>query len=343
MKQNKKVLLTGISGFLGSHTAIQLLEKGYHVTGTVRDLKRADSVKQILVPHTSKIENLHFAEADLMDESIWMELTKEVDYVQHIASPFPRELPKKEEDLILPAKNGTMNILKAASANRVKRVVVTSSIASIVYGKAIDQRNTTYNESHWTNPLNKQDSTPYFRSKTIAEKAAWNFINEDKSGLEMTTVCPSAILGPVLERDFGTSANIVIKALDGSSPALPDIGFDIVDVRSVADLLIRAMELPQAVNQRYIASAGYLKFKEVASILKTSYPERKISSLVLPNFAIRLFALIDKTLKPVLVDLGVERKTDNTKAITELGWNPIGKQEAVLSCAKSVLDLGIVK
>ena len=341
--KDSKVLLTGVSGFLGSHTAIQLLEKGHAVVGTLRDLRRADAIQEIITQHTSHIDQLTLVEADLSDENVWNDLMTGIDYVQHIASPFPRVLPKKEEDLILPAKKGTLSIMQAAAAKGVKRVVITSSSGAIVYGKSKQQRSGQFDESTWTNVANKQDSTPYFRSKTIAEKAAWDFIAQDTSGLELATVCPGAILGPVLEDDFGTSANIVIKTIDGSTPALPNIGFDMVDVRSVADLLIRAMESPQAANQRYVGSAGFLKFKDVARILKEAYPKRKIPSAALPNFAVRWFSNIDKSLKPILIDLGVERKVDNTKARKELNWEPIDNREAVLSCAESVIELGIVK
>ncbi|UZR97933.1 SDR family oxidoreductase [Chondrinema litorale] len=343
MQKQDIVLLTGVTGFLGSHTTIQLLEKGYKVIGTLRKMQRASDMLSVIGTHTANFKNLSFVEADLTDENIWFEITKGVDYIQHVASPFPRVLPKKEEDLILPSKNGTLNILKAAAANGVKRVVLTSSSGAMIYGKSKQQRNSTFDESDWTNIANKKDSTPYFRSKTIAEKAAWDFIEKDTSGLELATVCPGAILGPVLEKDFGTSANIVIKTMDGSSPAIPDIGFDVVDVRSVADLLIRAMELPQAANKRYVGSAGYLKFKEVASIVKQAYPNRKVPSMVIPDFMVKLFANIDKSLKPILIDLSVERKVDNSRAKQELGWNPISNREAVLSCAESVIKQGIVK
>lgn len=343
MEKSSKVLLTGVTGFLGSHTTIQLLEKGYSVLGTLRSMDRVNEIKEVIAQHTSHIDNLTFAQADISQKDVWNDLTKDVKYVQHIASPFPRKLPKHEDDLILPAKNGVLNILKAASANHVKRVVLTSSTGSILYGRDKNNRNGTFNETDWTNVSNRKDTTPYFRSKTIAEKTAWEFIKNDTSNLELATVCPGAILGPVLEKDFGTSANIVIKALDGSSPALPDIGFDMVDVRSVADLLIRAMESPKAANQRFIGTAGYLKFKEVAQILKSEYPNRKVPSKILPNFAVRLFSNIDPSLKPVLLDLGLTRTVDNSKAINELGWNPISTKEAVLSCAKSVFDLGLIK
>jgi len=342
MMKNTKVLLTGISGFVGSHTAIQLLERGYSVTGTLRDIKRATSVKEIIGKHTG-IENLTLAQADLQDETTWNTLTKGVDYIQHIASPFPRELPKNENDLIIPAREGALTILRAASANGVKRVVLTSSSGAIMYGKPKHKRNATFDETHWTDITNIKDTTPYFRSKTIAEKAAWDFIEQDESGLELTTVCPGAILGPVLEDDFGTSANIVIKIMDGSSPALPNIGFDMVDVRSIANLLIRAMELPQAANQRYVGSAGYMKFKDVAQILKSAYPARKIPTSVLPDFFVRLFSNFDQSLKPILIDLNMQRMVDSTKARQELGWDPLSNEEAVLSCATSLFALGLVK
>lgn len=339
---NKKVLLTGITGFLGSHTAIQLLEKGYEVVGTLRNKDRANAMRKIIASHTANIGNLTFVEADLNDRNIWFDLTKNMDYVQHVASPFPRDLPKHEDDLIIPAKQGTLNILQASIANKVKRVVMVSSIAAVVYGKSKSEMTRHFDEHDWTNEANKKDTTPYFRSKTIAEKAAWNYLEKEKSELELTTVLPAAILGPVLEKDFGTSANFVIKILDGSTPALPKIGFDVVDVRSVANLLIKAMELPQAAGKRYIASNGYLSFRDIAQILKQQYPDRKIPNKELPNFAARLLSIFEPSLKPVILELGTKRITENSKAIKELDWQPISPQEAVIACAKSVFEKGIV-
>lgn len=341
--QNKRVLLTGVTGFLGSHVTIQLLEKGYEVVGTLRNIKRADAIKNIVRKHTKNIHNLTIVEADLNDKNIWFEVSRNVDYIQHIASPFPRTLPKNDNELIAPAKWGTLNILNAAVANHVKRVVVVSSIAAIAYGKSKKELQNTFNENHWTDETNLKDSTPYFRSKTIAEKAAWNFMEKNKPDLELTTILPGAILGPVLENDFGTSANIIVKILDGSTPALPKIGFDIVDVRSVANLLLKAMELPQAANNRYIASSGYLTFKEAADVLRNTYQIKKIPSKELPNIFVKIFANFDKTLKPILVDLGVKRKMDRTKAVEELNWKPFSVEEAILACAESVSEHGIVK
>ena len=341
--ENKKVLLTGVTGFLGSHTTIQLLEKGYEVIGTLRNMKRVNTIKEIIQKHTKNVGKLHFEEADLMDHSKWKVLTKDVDYVQHIASPFPRNLPKNDEELVIPAKTGVLNVLKAASENKVKRVVITSSVASVVYGKPRRDRNGTFNEADWTDESNKNDTSPYFRSKTIAEKAAWDFISRDDSGLELATVCPGAILGPVLEEDYGTSANIVIKLLDGSSPGIPDLYFDIVDVRSVAELQIKAMESPVAAGNRFIATTEMLGMKQVAGILKDVYPGRKIPSRDIPDVLVRLFSNFQPALKPVLVDLGYKRRTDNTKAIKELNWHPISAKEAILACAESIFENKIVR
>lgn len=343
MTNNKKVLLTGITGFLGSHTAIQLLEKGYQVIGTLRDMKRADSIKRIIAQHTSQTDNVSFAEADIQDGNIWKKIMGNVEYVQHIASPFPKVMPKDENDLIIPARKGNINILSAAAACKVKRVVITSSGAAIHFGQPPEQRRRIFDETDWTDINRKDDITPYFKSKAIAEKAAWDFIKNDHSGLELAVVCPGLILGPLLEEDFSASTNVVIKMLDGSMPALPQIGWDIVDVRSVASLLISAMEKPQAASQRYIGTAGYLTFSDIAGILKKAYPKMKIPSRKLPNFLVRILSHFDATLKPVLLDLGTERKMNNSKAINDLGWKPIKPEETVLSCAASIFQLEIVK
>lgn len=340
---NQKVLVTGISGFLGSHTAIRLLNQGYRVVGTLRDMKRADAIKKVIEPH-APVEHLHFAEADLTDARAWKPLMQGVTYVQHVASPFPQTLPRHENELILPAKNGTLNILRAAAENGVKRVIVTSSIAAIVNGRSKQEKQQKlFDENDWTQLNNPKALTPYYKSKTIAEQAAWDFIAQNNTGLELTTICPSAILGPVLEKDFGTSANLVIKLLDGSTPALPNIGFEIVDVRDVAAQLILAMKKKEAEGERFIASSGYLHMKEIARILKHAYPDIKVPSKVLPDFAVRLLATFDQTIRPVLLDLGVVIKVDHSKAKKSLGWEPLPPEQAVLACAESVLDLGIVK
>ena len=339
----EKVLLTGVSGFLGSHTAIQLLKKGYLVTGTLRDTKRSEELKEMIAKYTGNVNNLTFAEAELSDEKIWVRLTKGIDYIQHIASPFPLTLPKHEDDLIIPAKAGVLNILKAASANKVKRIVLTSSSSAVLHGKPKGHESGTFNETVWADEHNLADTTPYYRSKIIAEKTAWGYMKRDDSGLELVSVLPGAMLGPALEKDFGTSATIVLKMLDGSLPAVPQIGFDIVDVRSVADLLILAMERPEAAGQRFLGTSGFLPMKELANILRDQYPGRKIPSGTLPVWLTHVLGWFDKSMQPVLLDLGKERKADSSKARSMLGWQPISNSQAVLSCAESLISLGLIK
>jgi dihydroflavonol-4-reductase len=339
--ENKRVLVTGVTGFLGAHTTIQLLDKGYEVVGTLRSKNRINAIKAVIAKHTKNIHHLTFAEADLDDNDIWLKLTKNVDYIQHIASPFPRTMRVNEDELITPAKKGTLNILKAASTNQVKRVVMVSSLGSIAYGKTKKELDTTFDENDWTDVSNLKDTTPYYRSKTIAEKVAWDFIKQEKTGLELTTICPGAILGPVIDNDYGTSANIIISLLNGRLRALPKIEFDIVDVRSVADLLIKAMEMPQAANNRYIAASGHFTYKEIAQILKQEYPDRKIPSIVLPDLVTKIFSIFQPLLKPVLLE-NRRRKIDSGKASKELQWQPLSSKEAILSCAQSVLENKIV-
>lgn len=338
----KKVLLTGVTGFLGAHTAIQLLNKGYEVTGTVRSANMIDSIRNTIAGHTHHIDNLTVEVADLSDNDAWYGLMRGIDYVQHVASPFPRELPKHEDELIIPAKNGTLNILKAAAANKVKRVVMTSSLSAIAYGRPSVDAGKIFTEEDWTDVSTDKDITPYYKSKTIAEKAAWDFIRQDSSDLELVTICPGAILGPLIEQDFGTSANIVISLINGSFPALPKIGFDIVDVRSTADLHIRAMEIARAAGNRYIAASEYITLKGVAQILKRHFPERKIPTAEFPNFITRLISIFQPILKPVLLET-VRRPTDLSKAKKELQWQPLSVTEAVIACAESVLEQNIVK
>ncbi|MEM8585499.1 MAG: aldehyde reductase [Bacteroidota bacterium] len=335
----KKVLITGLSGFLASRTAIQLLDAGYEVIGSVRNLKKGEAVMKIIASQTSYPEHLSLVEADLMDADSWKTAVQGMDYVQHIASPFPKVMPKNDDDIVIPARDGCLNVLKAAAEAGVKRVVLTSSTGAIGYGKSDHQRKSIFTESDWTNTNDKKDSTAYFRSKTIAEHAAWDFIKSDQSGMELSVVCPGAILGPVLYEDTSSSINIVLKTMDGSAPAIPPVGFDMVDVRDVADLLIRAMEKTEAANQRYIGAAGYRSFKEVAEVLRNHLPGRKIPKRVLPSWALRLFAKLDKSVGAILIEIGAERKMDNSKAKQQLGWSPRTPEEAIKATADSIIHL----
>lgn len=338
----QKVLLSGVTGFIGSQITLQLLNKGYHVTGTLRSQKKAEALKNSLTPHTKHLENLAFVEADLNDDTVWQNLCQGMDFVQHIASPFPLEIPKDENELIAPARNGTESVLKAAASHGIKRVVLTSSMASVVYGKNRSERSGHFNETHWSSLEHPEDLTPYYKSKTVAEKAAWEFIENNNSDLELATVCPSLVLGPFHALSVGTSVDLIKQLFDGSIPAIPRIGFEVVDVRSVADLHIRAMENPKAKNERFLAAAGYISMKELVELLHQHYPKHKLPKLSLPDVVVRLIAKFDKTLEATLVELGAKRTIDHSKAKSLLGWNPISPQDAILASAECLFSEGLI-
>ena len=263
-------------------------------------------------------------------------LLEGVDYIQHIASPFPRVQPKDPNQLIGPAKIGVLNILQAAANQGVKRVVLTSSTGAIAYGR---KKRGLFTEADWTDETNLKDTTPYFRSKTIAEKVAWEFIEQHQSDLELTVVNPALVLGPLLDsKDYGTSAGYILKMLDGSLPALAKIGYGMVDVRSITDLLAKAMLHPKAAGERFIGSTDYWTMREVAQVLREHFPQRKIPKASLPNFILRLFAMIDKEAAPVIIEIGAERKLSNEKAKKMLGWQPIANQQAIIDTAKSLIQ-----
>lgn len=337
----KRILLTGVTGFLGSHTTIQLLNKGYTVTGTLRDPSRADAMRKVIAAHTEHTDRLDFAALDLMDaQEKWEEQMQRADAVIHIASPFPTRLPKREEELIVPAREGTLRILRAAKEQGVPKVVLTSSTGAAVYGVS---RHKQFTEKDWTDEGNYKDTTPYFRSKTIAEKAAWNYVQQTAGAPALVSILPGAILGPVLEQDFGTSANIVKKLMDGSIPALPSIKLAMVDVRSVAALHIAALESEAANGQRFMAANGLLGFKDVAVVLQEHFPDRKLPSKMLPDWLVRVFSLIDQETKPILLELGASRSVDARKAQEVLDWKPISLKQSITDCADSLLRLNLVK
>ncbi|GGF21074.1 hypothetical protein [Hymenobacter cavernae] len=194
-----------------------------------------------------------------------------------------------------------------------------------------------------TNAANRVDNTSYYRSKTLAEKAAWDFMATDTNELELTSVLPGLILGPVLEEDFGNSANAVLKLLDGSMPAVPAMSFDIVDVRSVAALRQRGMEQPAAAGQRFLGTSGFLTLAQVAALLRTRFPDRRIPRRVLPNVLTQVLSWFDPAIQPILVDLGPQRQGDNRKAQQLLHWQLLDPQQVVIACAESLLALGLVK
>ena len=340
MTAPSRVLVTGITGFIGSHVAIQLLEKGYEVVGTLRNRNRTDSIKEAIAKHTKHTDRLSFAQAELMDAESWKQAMKGIEYVMHVASPISTTTPKDENEMIVPAREGTLNVLRAATEAGVKRVVITSSVAAISYNDARGS-NAKFTEEDWTDIANPSVNA-YIKSKTLAERAAWDFVGQQAGAPELATVNPSLVLGPVLEKDFGSSAVLVKRLLDGSFPALPKLGFPVVDVRSVADLHLLAMEKKEAAGERFIAGGKFMWMDEIAKTLKEAYPDRKVPTGKLPNFLFRLMALFDAQTRSVLGELNTPRPVDISKAQNLLGWKPIDEKEAIVATAESLMKYGIL-
>ena len=337
------VLVTGGSGFIGAHCIAQLADAGYQVRTTVRSLAREPDVRAMLRRGGSEPDDrLSFVAADLMGDAGWREAMDGVSYVLHVASPFPTGVPKDENELIVPARDGALRVLHAAKATGVKRVVLTSSFAAIGYGPA--PKGKVFTEDDWTDPGSREISA-YVKSKTVAEIAAWDYIESEGEGLEMSVVNPVGVLGPVLGADLSTSIQLVSRLLDGSTPGLPKLSFNIVDVRDVADLHLRAMTSPEAPGERFLAvTGGPVSMADIARLLRSQLGDRakKAPVRVLPNWAVKLVAIFDRSLKQIVPDLGKVRPASNQKARTVLDWQPRSGDEAIVATAESLLALDIV-
>jgi nucleoside-diphosphate-sugar epimerase len=341
-----RVLVTGGTGFVPAHCLIQLLAAGHETHATVRDLKREGDVRAMLRQGGAGDvgERLKLFRADLNADAGWAEAAAGCDAVLHVASPFPSTMPKDENDLIAPARDGALRVLKAARDAGVKRVVLTSSFAAIGYGAAKD-RTAVFTEEDWTN-LNVPGVQPYQKSKTIAERAAWDFIAREGSGLELAVVNPVGIFGPVLGPDTSTSILLVSRLLDGSLPGCPDLSFGAVDVRDVADLHLRCMTDPAARGERFLAIGGdFVSMRQIAQMLKEGASDiaRKVPTRSLPTWLMRTVGLFDPEVKGVLPELGKRRNASNEKARRLLHWAPRSPREAVLATARSLSELGLVK
>jgi len=338
------VLVTGGSGFIGSHAILALLAAGHAVRTTVRHLQREADVRAMLKAGGAEPgDRLTFFAADLEKDAGWAEAVAGCEYVLHIASPFPSTVPKNEDDLIVPAREGALRVLRAARDAGVKRVVLTSSFAAIGYGH--DERTEPFDETVWTNPEGS-DVQPYAKSKTLAERAAWDFIAREGGGLELSVINPVGVFGPVLARDYSTSILIVERLLEGAVPGLPKMYFGAVDVRDVADLHIRAMTDPAAKGERFLAVAGdFLSVREIALLLKRRLGDAaaRVPTLQLPTWMVRLAALRDPAIRQILPEIGKKKNATNAKARRLLGWSPRSSEDAIVATAESLIRLGLLK
>ncbi|MGL9616494.1 aldehyde reductase [Bradyrhizobium sp. U531] len=338
------VLVTGGSGFIGIHVILQLLAAGHPVRTTVRRPDRqAEVLAMLREGGAASPESVSFATADLTADQGWREAVAGCDYVLHVASPLSTSVPKDENEMIIPARDGTLRVLRAARDAGIKRVVVTSSLGAIGYGHP--PRAKPFDEADWTN-LGSADLQPYIKSKTLAERAAWDFISQEGGGLELSVVNPAGVFGPVLGPDFSGSIEIVKSLLDGAMPAVPRVYFGVVDVRDVADLHLRAMTAPEAKGERFIAVSGEtMSILEIGKVLRRELgPQaRRVPRLQAPDWLVRIAASRIPLLQAVVPMLGKVRHSTSAKARAMLGWQPRSNDEALLSTAESLLRLGLVK
>lgn len=338
------ILVTGGSGFIGSHCILQLLAAGHQVRTTVRNLKRERDVRGLLKEGGAEPgDRLSFIAADLENDAGWREAVGGCEYVLHVASPFPPGVPKHEDELIVPAREGALRVLRASRDAGVKRVVLTSSFAAIGYGQG--PQSTPFNETNWTD-ANHPDVSAYTKSKTLAERAAWNLIANEGGALELSVVNPVGVFGPVLGRDYATSILLVQRMMDGAMPGCPRMFFGVVDVRDVAELHIRAMTHPAAKGERFLAVAGdFMSMLEIAKVLKARMgaAAKRVPTRQLPNWLVRFVALRDPAVKLIVPELGKSKNATNEKAKRLLGWTPRSNEESIVATAESLLRLGLLK
>ena len=336
------VLVTGGSGFIGSHALLQLLATGHEVRTTIRSLQREAGLRALLRANAADDTRLHCFATDLTQDAGWTDAVAGCDFVLHIASPFPAGIPKHEDELIVPARDGALRVLRAARDAGARRVVLTSSFAAIGYGHP--QQQAAFDETTWTHL--DGSIAAYTRSKTLAERAAWDFLAREGGGLELAVVNPVGVFGPVLGADYATSIELVQRLLTGSMPGCPRLRFGVVDVRDVVDLHLRAMSAPAANGERFLAVAGdFMRVQEMALALKSRLgtAARKVPTRELPDWLVKLVAMFDPTVRQIVPDLGKYKNATAAKAQRVLGWSPRSNQDALVATAESLLRLGLLK
>lgn len=335
---SQTVLVTGASGFIAKHIVAQLLEQGHDVRASVRSRERADEVAAAVGGAAEeKAGRLSFVELELGQDRGWDQALAGVDALIHTASPFPLVQPKNPDDLIRPAVDGTLRALRAATDAGVRRVVMTSSVVAVTR-TALPAGRDRYDERDWSD-LHGTISA-YGRSKTMAERAAWDFAAGEGRGIDLTAINPGFVLGPPRDDRFGTSLRVIQRMLSGKDPAVPRVGYAVVDVRDIAAMHVRALETPEAVGKRILGASQFLWFSDMAKSLKEAFPQRKIATRVAPDLLMRVIGLFDRSVSTILPELGQRAEIDNRRAREILGVDFIPARRSVIDAARFLVERG---
>ena len=340
MATGETVLVTGGSGYIGGRCVVALLDQGYTVRATIRDLAREGAVRAALATATAANDRLGIFAANLTRDEGWDAAADGCDYMLHVASPLGVPMPKDPNDLIVPARDGARRAITSAIKAGVKRVVMTSSVSAT--SPAHGAPDGVSDETTWTDAADPRTDA-YAKSKTIAERAAWDLIASSGGQTTLATVNPALVIGPVMSGDFSESVQIVQRLLTGKVPGVPRLGFNIVDVRDVADLHLRAMTSPAAAGERFIASGDFAWMMDLAHILRDGLGDagKKVPTRAAPDFVVRLAALFDRDLTAVTGSLGLRHEFTSAKAERLLGWKARPMRETVLDCARSLIAAGL--
>jgi len=335
----KTVLLTGITGFIAKRIALDLLDAGYTVRGSLRSAGRADEVRDALRPHlsdTGALDRLTFVDLDLDRDAGWTEAMEGIDAVLHTASPFPLAQPKDEQDVIRPAVEGALRALRAAQTAGVTRFVITSSVAAVMYkdiapGQVVD-------ETDWSE-ADHPTMTPYAKSKLLAEKAAWDFASKHPE-MRLTAINPGLVAGTPVDARWGTSLEVIEQMLTGKLPAIPNFGLPVVDIRDVSTAHLRALERDASIGSRFVLADRYMMAPEIADVLRAAHPGAKVPKRRAPKWLVRLMAPFDASARAVLPILDLELAISNGRTREMLGIAFIPAEDSIRSSAAAILARG---
>lgn len=337
-----RVLVTGVSGFIGSHVTERLLAKGYDVRGTVRNKAKGQKIVDALAAHGSDVSKLELVEANLSSDAGWADAVKECRYIQHIASPLPHDPPKEREALVPEARAGAQRVLEHGFSAGAERIVLTSSIAAMM-GQPGKGAKMMLTEKDWSDP-DWKPMTSYSISKTRAEKSAWAYVEAQGLKEKLTTICPGVVFGPDTYGNAGASLGLLKAMIVGKVPRTPKMGIPIIDVRDCAAIHVAAMTAKEAGGRRLFATGQSLWFKDIAAILKAEYPQlENLPKGEMPSFLLRVLALFNDDLRVMVADLGTYHEADAAYVSTITHVLPRPAKEAILAGAESLIANGAVR